>query len=86
MPTKKKTASKTKTRAKKGSAKPARAKRSTTSRAMSSRIRKTAAGVLAGAAAGAVRALIPPLEEAAGASEKMARTKKKGQQRTSAGK
>ena len=35
-------------------------------------LRKTAVKVMAGAAAGGVRALIPPLEEAAGTSEQAA--------------
>jgi hypothetical protein len=35
-------------------------------------LRKTAVKVMAGAAAGAVRAIIPPLEEAAGTSERAA--------------
>jgi hypothetical protein len=37
-----------------------------------SALRKTAVKVMAGAAAGAVRAIIPPLEEAAGTSERAA--------------
>ena len=48
---------------------------------LSSRIGKTAAGVLAGAAAGAVRALIPQLEEAAGATEKIAKSTTQHQQK-----
>jgi hypothetical protein len=35
-------------------------------------LKKTAVKVMAGAAAGAVRAIIPPLEEAAGTSERAA--------------
>lgn len=46
--------------------------------AAKSQIRKTAAKVLAGAAAGAVRALIPPLEEAAGTSEEAAGLNRQG--------
>jgi hypothetical protein len=85
MPTKKKS-SKRKTATKKRPArKSSGTKKSKTRRRGSmatSKVRKTAASVLAGAAAGAVRALIPPLEEAAGASEKMAKTKKGGKTTT----
>ena len=39
-------------------------------------LKKTAVKVMAGAAAGAVRAIIPPLEEAAGTSERAAGIKR----------
>lgn len=51
--------------------------------ATSSAIGKTAAKVLAGAAAGAVRAIIPQLEEAAGASERVAETGTRGERKPS---
>lgn len=64
--------------AKKGSAKPA-AKRASGQKRKSSAgsrspgsVKQTAMKVLAGAAAGAVRAIIPPLEEAAGKSAEAA--------------
>jgi hypothetical protein len=41
-------------------------------RSATSQVRKTAMKVLAGAAAGAVRAIIPPLEQAAGRSAEVA--------------
>ena len=45
-------------------------------------LKKTAVKVMAGAAAGAVRAIIPPLEEAAGTSERAAGIKQgSGQER-----
>jgi hypothetical protein len=56
----------------------ARAKSSRGKRAVNKRggatktLQKTAVKVMAGAAAGAVRAIIPPLEEAAGTSERAA--------------
>ena len=46
--------------------------------AAKTQIKKTAAKVLAGAAAGAVRAIIGPLEEAAGRSEEAAGLNKQG--------
>lgn len=74
MPTKKKSAKK-KAGAKKARAGKSRTTKKTAKRSvLSSRIGKTAAEVLAGAAAGAVRALIPQLEEAADATEKIAKT------------
>jgi hypothetical protein len=79
MPAKKKRTRKPAAR-KRSVKKPARGKGRTRRRGaigsgkVTKRVSKTAAKVLAGAAAGAVRALIPPLEEAAGASEKAAGT------------
>lgn len=46
--------------------------------AATKQIKQTAVKVLAGAAAGAVRAIIPPLEEAAGTGEKTAGIKGEG--------
>ncbi len=73
------------TTAKKSTAgKPRSAKRVTSTvtrtakRTASSPIGKAAAKVLAGAAAGAVRAIIPQLEEAAGSQEKAAGSKPQG--------
>lgn len=82
MPTKKKT-KKAKPAAKPKAKKAAKSGSTKKRRSLSvpSKVRKTAIGVLAGAAAGAVRALIPPLEEAAGKTEKMAGSKGDGQQK-----
>jgi hypothetical protein len=50
-------------------------------------LKKTAVTVMAGAAAGAVRAIIPPLEEAAGTSERAAGIKQtSGSRRGKSGK
>jgi hypothetical protein len=50
-------------------------------------LKKTAVKVMAGAAAGAVRAIIPPLEEAAGTSERTAGIKRgSGAARSTSGK
>jgi hypothetical protein len=50
-------------------------------------LKKTAVKVMAGAAAGAVRAIIPPLEEAAGTSERAAGIKPgSGSKRAKSGK
>jgi len=53
-------------------------KSSRRSSSLSAKFEKTAVEVLAGAAAGAVRALIPPLEEAATATERRAGAKTPG--------
>jgi hypothetical protein len=60
---------------KKSGAKKTGAKKSS---ATGAQLKKTAVKVLAGAAAGAVRAIIPPLEEVAGTSEEVAGTKAGG--------
>jgi hypothetical protein len=80
MPAKKKSKRRTAAAKKRsrGARKPARRRRATPAK---SKIRKTAVKVLAGAAAGAVRAIIPPLEEAAGSSEQVAGLPTRGGQR-----
>lgn len=67
--TKSRSAGKDATRAVRKTAKTAR---TTVRKAAKSPVSKVAAKVLAGAAAGAVRAIIPQLEEAAGTQEKIA--------------
>jgi hypothetical protein len=55
-----------------GGARTGRKKRARGTSGTTKTLQKTAVKVMAGAAAGAVRAIIPPLEEAAGTSERAA--------------
>jgi hypothetical protein len=80
-------------RAKRAKARPSTAKKSTSKRPtaksrkksptsnVTKQVKTTAMKVLQGAASGAMQALIPPLEEAAGASAKSAGTQKTTQAR-----